>query len=284
MAGIGFSVMHDANHGGYSTSGRVNRILSFSLDFIGASSHVWRHKHNVLHHTYTNISGLDADLEPGPLLRFATWQPRRAYHRFQHLYVWLLYAVFPLRWFFIDDFRDMLSGSIGGANYPRPRGWSLVGALAGKAVFYSWAFVIPAVLHPTWWLIPLWLLASFTLGNVLATVFQLAHCVEGVDFHQGQGQAMDSEWAVHQVSTTMDFAPSSALLSWYLGGLNFQVEHHLFPRVCHMHYPAISRIVEETCRAHGISYRSEPSLLVALGANVRWLRDLGRGAPVHAAA
>jgi linoleoyl-CoA desaturase len=144
-------------------------------------------------------------------------------------------------------------------------------------VFFAWAFVLPALLHPTWWLIPLWLLASFTLGNVLASVFQLAHCLPGADFVEARpGQDMEAEWARHQVTTTVDFARRNRFLSWYLGGLNFQVEHHLFPRVCHVHYPALSRIVEQTCADHDIVYRAEPTLFGALAANVRWLRTMGR--------
>jgi linoleoyl-CoA desaturase len=277
MAGIGFCVMHDANHGGYSASPLVNRILGFTSDLIGGSSHLWRHKHNILHHTYTNISGMDGDLDAGPLLRFAPWQSRHGFHRFQHLYIWVLYGFFPLRWFFVDDFVELATGRIGGQSFPPPRGWDLASMLAGKAFFLGWAFVLPIVLHPTWALIPMWLLASLVLGNVMAVVFQLAHCAEEADFHESRGgsQVMGAEWAVHQVTTTVDFARGNGFLCWYLGGLNFQVEHHLFPRICHVHYPALSRIVEDTCRAHGVRYRAEPTFRAALSANVRWLRRMG---------
>jgi linoleoyl-CoA desaturase len=281
MAGIGFDVMHDANHGSYSASPRVNRALGFTLDLLGGSSYLWRHKHNLLHHTYTNVSGMDTDVEPGPFLRFTPSQPRHRFHRFQHWYVWLLYGVFPLKWWLFDDFSQLASGRIGGHPYPRPRGRALAGLVGGKALFYGWGFVLPALLHPTWALVPVWLLVSFTLGSVLSTVFQLAHCVGEADFHLAQGaHEMASEWAVHQVTTTVDFARHNRLLGWYLGGLNFQVEHHLFPKVCHVHYPALSAIVEETCRAHGVRYRAQPTLRAALAANVRWLRDLGSAAPL----
>jgi len=274
MAGVGFSVMHDANHGGASSSARMNAILSFTLDLMGASSFLWRRKHNVLHHTYTNISALDPDLEGGgPLLRLAPWQSRHAHHRFQHLYVWLLYGLFPLKWWFVDDLCDLATGRIAGHQFPPARGRELLGALAGKALFVSWAFVLPAVLHPSWALLALWGVGIFTLGNVLAAVFQLAHCVGEAEFLD-RGR-IESDWAEHQVATTVDFAPANALLGWYLGGLNFQVEHHLFPRVCHLHYPALARIVEETCRAHQVRYRCEPTLRSALAANWRWLRRMG---------
>jgi linoleoyl-CoA desaturase len=274
MAGVGFSVMHDANHGGTTSSRWLNDLMGFTLDILGASSFLWRRKHNLLHHTYTNIAGLDGDIEAGsPFLRLAPWQPRRGHHRFQHLYVWLLYGLFPLQWWFVDDARELVTGRIAGHEFPRARGRDLFFALAGKAIFLGWAFVLPAVLHPTWALIPLWGLAIFTLGNVLAAVFQLAHCVGEAEFVD-RGAA-PADWAEHQVSTTVDFARGNTLLGWYLGGLNFQVEHHLFPRVCHLHYPALSRIVEETCRAHGVRYRSEPTLGSALAANFRWLRRMG---------
>jgi linoleoyl-CoA desaturase len=274
MAGVGFSVMHDANHGGTSSSARTNAIMSLTLDLIGASSHVWRNKHNVLHHTYTNISTLDPDLEGGgPFLRLAGWQPRHAHHRYQHLYVWLLYGLFPLKWWFIDDFRDLLTARIGGHQFPRTPGRALFVALAGKALFVSWAVALPVLLHASWGLLALWSLSLFVLGNVLAAVFQLAHCVEHTEFLEADG--IERDWAEHQLATTMDFAPGNTFLAWYLGGLNFQVEHHLFPRVCHVHYRALSRIVEETCSAHGLRYRCEPTLRGALGANWRWLKRLG---------
>ena len=273
MAGVGFSVMHDANHGGTSSSAHVNGLMSFTLDLLGASSFLWRLKHNVMHHAYPNVEGLDPDIEAGsPLLRLAPWQPRGAHHRFQHLYVWLLYALFPLQWWFVDDLRELATGRIGGRQFPPARGRTLLVALAGKALFIGWAFVLPALLHPSWELVLLWALALFTLGNVLATVFQLAHCVGGAEFI---GSRVETDWAEHQVATTVDFARGNALLGWYLGGLNFQVEHHLFPRVCHLHYPALSRIVEETCRTHRVHYRCEPSLHGALAAQWRWLRRMG---------
>jgi linoleoyl-CoA desaturase len=285
MAGIGFSVMHDANHGSYSSSPRVNGVMSVTLDLLGASSYLWRLKHNVMHHTYTNVSGLDDDLESGsPHLRLAPWQPRRRFHRLQHLYVWMLYAVFPLKWWFVDDVRELASGRLGGRAFAPARGWPLARAVALKVAFLSWAFVVPALLHPTWALIPLWMIGVSTLGVVLAGVFQLAHCVGEAEFYRfDAAPATKSDWAEHQVATTVDFARGNRLLSWYLGGLNFQVEHHLFPRICHVHYRSLARIVEETCRAHSVRYRAEPTFRSALAANWRWLREMG-AAPTAAAA
>ena len=279
MAGIGFSVMHDANHGSYSRNPRTNRVMGFSIDVLGASSHIWRHKHNILHHTYTNISGLDTDLEASSMLRLAPSQERRHFHRFQHLYIWVLYGLFPLKWWFLDDARELATGKIASHPFPRARGWDLVRALAGKAAFVAWAFVIPALLHPTWRLVPLWLLGVGTLGVVTSVVFQLAHCVGRAGFPEASASGeMKDGWAEHQIATTVDFAQHSRVLGWYLGGLNFQVEHHLFPRISHVHYPEVAEIVRETCDDHGVVYSAEPTLLGALAANVRWLREMGQPA------
>lgn len=275
-AGIGFCVMHDANHGSYAKDARWNRLLGLSSDLIGVSSFVWRQKHNVLHHTYTNIAGFDDDLDSGGLLRLAPWQERRPFHRLQHLYVWVLYAVFPLRWWLIDDFRDVARGRIGPQPIPRPRGLGWVELFAGKLFFFGWAFVLPAVVHQTWWVLPLTLLAVATTGIALAVVFQLAHCT-------GEAQFLDNtepgtDFAAHQVRTTVDFAQRNRLLSWYVGGLNFQIEHHLFPKISHVHYPALAEIVRETCREFELPYHASETLRGALAENVRWLVQLGRPA------
>jgi linoleoyl-CoA desaturase len=281
-AGLGFDVMHDANHGSTASGPGWNRLLAFSADLIGASGAVWRQKHNVLHHTYTNVVGIDADLDAGPLLRLAPGQPRRRGHRFQHLYVWLLYMVFPLRWFFFDDFRDLATGRIGGLPFQRPRGWDLAALVLGKVIFFSWAVALPLLLHPAWWIVPVALLVIGTLGLTLATVFQLAHAIGETEFIEPSATPLSSDWASHQVRTTVDFARGNALLGWYLGGLNFQVVHHLFPRVSHVHYRALAPLVEAACRDHGLPYQAWPGFGSALAANVRWLRQLGRPGPLAA--
>jgi linoleoyl-CoA desaturase len=280
MAGIGFSVMHDANHGAYSGSPGVNRAWGLALDFMGASSYVWRFKHNVQHHTYTNVDGMDADIESEPFLRLAPSQRRRALHRYQHVYAWFLYGVLAVKWWFVDDVVDLLRSGHGRHPFPRPRGRELAAVVAGKAVFLGWALLVPALVYRSAWVAAFFLLGAFVLGVVLSTVFQLAHVVGDAENHAAEPgvQQMPTGWAEHQVRTTVDFAPASRLLGWYVGGLNFQIEHHLFPAVCHVHYPALAGIVEETCLAHGVPYRAHPTLWAALTAHYRFLRALGRPA------
>jgi linoleoyl-CoA desaturase len=278
VAGLGFSVQHDANHGAYSDSRLVNRSLGVVMDLIGASSYVWRWKHNIFHHSHPNVAGLDSDVDLGAIGRIAPAHRHRAAHRLQYLYLWPLYGFLAMKWHFLDDVRDVLLGSVGGQKMPRPRGRQLAMFVGGKLVFIGWALVIPALFHPLWQVALGYAVTSFVLGLVLSVTFQLAHCVEEAEFPQlPTGESgFDTDWAAHQIRTTVDFAPRNRVLTWYLGGLNFQVVHHLFPSVCHLHYPALARIVDQTCREHGVQYRVHRSLGSALGSHVRWLKRMGQ--------
>jgi linoleoyl-CoA desaturase len=277
LAGVAFNVTHDANHGSYSPHRWLNRTMSWTMDVIGASSYVWRTKHNVAHHTYTNIAGADSDIDSMPFARLAPDQPRRRVHRFQHLYMWVLYGLFAIKWHTVGDFGYLRARRVGEVPLKWPAGAELVGFWAGKVVFLAWAIVIPLLLHPAWQVAAVFGAVSFVLAITLAVTFQLAHCLEEADFSSvaEMGDADRADWARHQLQTTVDFAPRSRFLAWYLGGLNFQVEHHLFSRVCHIHYPAIAEVVREVCERHGVQHQAHPHLASALASHTRWLRRMG---------
>jgi linoleoyl-CoA desaturase len=273
LASIGFNVMHDGNHESLSRHRVVNRCAAFSLDLLGGSSYVWRWKHNLYHHSYPNVGGVDSDIEMAPVGQLAPFQSRLRIHRYQHVYLWLLYGLLPLKWHFLDDFRDVVRGRIGEMPLPRPRGIDLLMFVSGKVVFFTTTFVVPARTHGIGRALTFYLLTSLVVGLALSVVFQLAHCVEGTAFHDGQAA---DEWAVHQIATTTDFAPRSRLLNWYIGGLNFQIEHHLFPRLSHVHYPRIAPVVRRVCAEQGIPYRVHATFADALRSHYRLLRDNGR--------
>ncbi len=278
VAGVGFNIMHDGGHGAYSRHRLVNRLSALSLDLIGASSYVWHFKHNVMHHHYTNIEGVDEDIEAEPFLRLAPGQPRRPYHRFQHYYVWLLLGLFHPKWAFVDDFRTLIIGRIGSRAVPRPRGRELVILLTGKVAHLAFALLIPLALHPWTTVAIVYAVFSLILGITLATVFQLAHCVEEASFAEipKDDQRMERDWVKHQLATTVDFAPRNRGLTWYLGGLNFQVEHHLFPRISHLHYPALAAITRAVCDEHGVAHRSHDTFWGALRSHVQYLKRMGQ--------
>jgi linoleoyl-CoA desaturase len=278
-AGIGFNVQHDGGHEAYSNRSWVNKLMSLTLDLIGGSSYLWHYKHGVYHHTYVNITHEDTDIDVGMLARLTPHQKRYWFHRFQHLYIWPLYGLFVIKWHLFDDFKDVIRGKIGNHRVPRPKGWDLFWFIAGKAVFLALAFGIPLLFHPLWVVSVFYGVAAIVLGSTLSVVFQLAHAVEAAEFPMPLAETGDIEnaWAIHQVETTVDFARRSRAAAWLLGGLNFQIEHHLLPRICHINFPALSPIVEGTCREFGVKFNEHPSFRAGVASHYRWLRAMGRG-------
>ena len=284
VAGVGFCVMHDANHGAYFRRRRYNHLLGWTADtLLGLSSYAWRVKHNVAHHTYTNVDGYDADITQMPFARMMPVQAPKPWYRLQHLYIWPLYTLMAIRWQTLGDAAAFLRGRIGESALRVPRGWDLAGLLVGKAIFVTWTIAVPLLFYP-WWAVAVGFLAfSMVMSLIMAVTFQLAHCVEEADFAgPGDLAAEKRLWAVHEVETTVDFCPRNPVLTWMLGGLNFQIEHHLFPRVPHTHYARIARIVQENAARHGVRYSVQPSLAAALRSHYRHLRTMGRlGLPVE---
>ena len=276
-AAIGFSIQHDGSHHAYSSISWVNKLMSMSLDLIGASSYVWHWKHDVLHHTYANIAGYDMDLEVGIFGRLSPSHQRLNFHRWQHYYLWLLYGLLAIKWHFYDDFYCLIIGKIGDRNYPRPKHSNLAIFFGGKLVFFTIAFVIPLLFHSLWQVLASYGLVAVTLGIMLSVVFQLAHVVEEAEFPLPVAEAniIENDWAIHQIETTVNFSRNNSYVTWLLGGLNFQVEHHLFPNICHVNYPEISRVVEETCQEFGVRYNQHSSFWAGLRSHYRWLRRMG---------
>jgi linoleoyl-CoA desaturase len=280
MAGVGFNVMHDGNHGAYSSHRWLNKFAALSLNLVGGCSYFWHYKHNIAHHSFTNVTGSDDDFNVGPAGRLSPQDRHHPLHRFQHIYIWFLYALLAIEWQTTGDFRTMVKPGVAGTAYGRPRGWEQVYFWVGKALFYTLAFVVPLLRHSVMAVVGAYLLTGAVLGLTLAIVFQLAHCVQEASFPSPAPgtRRMESEWFALQVETTVDFARGNRALTWYLGGLNFQIEHHLFPKICHLHYPALSPIVEKACRDHGVRHASHRRMRDALRSHVRFLKKLGSGA------
>jgi linoleoyl-CoA desaturase len=277
LAAIGFNIQHDGGHQAYSRRPWMNQLAAMSLDLMGASSYLWHWKHVIFHHTYVNVTGVDTDIELGGAVRLTPHQRWRPAHRWQHLYLFPLYGIMAARWHLYGDFKDVLTGRLGPHRIPRPKGRDLIVFIGGKVVSIGLLLGLPLLWHP-WWVVGLfYLVVTGVLGMVLSIVFQLAHCVEEADFPvpAADTHRLATPWAVHQARTTVDFARRSRVLAWYLGGLNFQIEHHLFPRVCHVHYPAIAPIVEATCKEYGVRYSVHPTFLAGIWSHYRWLWRMG---------
>ena len=276
LAVIGFNVMHEGGHSSFSKYSWMNKASAYFLNILGGNSYYWKIKHNINHHTYTNIEGMDSDIDVKPFMRLHEEQPRKWFHRFQHFYWVVLYGVSYLAWIFYEDFQKYFTGKVS-MNSERKK-------LARKEHFIFWftklmyvsVYIVIPILMVGWlpWLIG-FLIITFVTGLVISVVFQLAHVVEGTHFHSAHHQETKQEWAIHQIGTTANFATTSKSLYWLLGGLNFQIEHHLFPRVSHIHYPQVSRFVKEACKESNIAYLEYTSMFKAIVSHLLHLKKLG---------
>jgi len=277
LATIGFNVMHDANHGSYSNKKWLNDLLGLTLNALGGNAFLWKTKHNIIHHTYTNVDGLDDDIAKSPLMRMAPTQVWVPAHRYQHIYVFFLYAISSFAWVFLMDMNKYFKQKINNTALPKM-------SLQEHAIFWISkilyvVFYIAIPVHFVGW--AAWGVGFATMhvvmGLTLSVVFQLAHVVEQTEFEFVENEKLiDDEWAIHQIRTTANFATDNAFVSWWLGGLNYQIEHHLFPRISHVHYPALSKIVKELCHEYGISYYEAPSVWSAIRSHIKAMKEFGK--------
>jgi linoleoyl-CoA desaturase len=246
------------------------------MNALGSNAYIWKIKHNVVHHTYTNIDGIDDDIAKSPVLRHCQTQKWVPAHRFQHLYMFLLYGLSTILWVFVTDLVKYFTKKIVVTEMKMTTKEHII-FWTSKLLYVFFYFVLP-ILFVGWqaWLIG-YLIMNITLGITLSLVFQLAHVVEKTAFElaEDKPKTINSEWAIHEVITTANFAPKNKFISWFVGGLNYQIEHHLFPRVSHVHYPAISNIVREECARFNIPYHYYPTMTEALISHYRVMRRLG---------
>ena len=285
IAAIGFNVMHDANHGGYSDRPWVNKVVSFSAEMLGMSGFRWRTKHNVWHHTYTNIGGYDDDVETFGLMRLSPRLPWKPLYTAQTWYYPLVYSGIAFD-FILRDFMMVITGKSDDNHvYPKMNLEDHITFWTGKLFFAIIMFVLPLRVFPWWQVLLGFFLVMMLVGLIMGVVFQLAHINGDADFPVPEGSPLriENEWGIHQVETTADFAPRNWLLSYYIGGLNFQVEHHLLPHICHLNYPRLAPIVQATCQEFGIRYTSYTTWREAYAQHLRQLRLLAQpDAPLSA--
>ena len=282
-AGVGMSVMHDANHGAYSHKPWVNKMMGNTMYLLGANVFNWKVCHNLLHHVYTNIDGIDGDINSRGPIRFSEHAPLKPFHRYQYIHAFFVYCIVTIYKFINDAVQLFHFRENGIMKMKKTNLGSELAILTVVKAAYLFAMIgLPILLtgFATWQVLLGFLAMHLTAGFILGVVFQLAHVVEGVDqpIDDQQTGLIETDWLVHEVQTTCNFARKNRLLNWYIGGLNFQVEHHLFPNVCHIHYPKIAPIVERTVQEFGYPYHVKPTLWSAVVSHMRKLKALGRPA------
>lgn len=275
---VGFNIMHDACHDSFSTKKNVNYFFGLSMNALGTDAHMWRQKHNIVHHTYTNVDGVDDDIAKTPFLRMSETQKRFKAHKFQHIYLPFLYGISTIYWIVLKDWESYFNTKEFNVAVNRMGVKEHILFWSTKMIYFGLYIVIPSFIWGFGWACLGFAIMHFVLGTIMSFVFQLAHVVENVEFEHSHGEHTEigTEWAVHQISTTSDFAMGNKVVSWLLGGLNYQVEHHLFPRISHVHYPAVQKIVAKTCADFGVEYRYFPTTRKALASHFRHMKRLGR--------
>ena len=279
FASIGFSVMHDANHGSYSTKSWLNDMLGLSANALGASSYFWKQKHNIIHHTYTNVDGLDDDIAKSPIIRHCETQKWVPAHKVQYLYLVPVYALSSIFWLFVMDFTKYFTRKINTTVAWKMTLKNHIIFWVTKVLYFIFYMIIPIMV----WGFGAWLLGFFVLhavmGLTLSLVFQLAHVVENTEFENvalDETKHIETAWAEHELKTTSNFAMGNKVVSWFVGGLNYQIEHHLFPRVSHVHYPAISKIVMQKCKEYNLPYNKYDTMTAAIASHFKVMKTLGQ--------
>jgi len=280
ISGIGMSVMHDANHGAFSKNPAVNKWMGYTIHLAGVGVLNWKLQHNILHHTYTNVPEVDEDIKDRGVIKLSPDSGATRFHRFQWIYAFFFYGILTLYWVLVKDFLQFYTFIKSGLlRQSIAENRQLLAGLIGiKVVYFGILFVLPVVVFniPFLEILLGFSLMHFTSGLMLTVIFQLAHSVEGTHYPVANSEGViENDWAIHQLETTVDFSPRNKWLGWYVGGLNFQIEHHLFPKVCHIHYAALAPIVKKTAEEFGLKYSVNDTFILALKSHISSLRRFG---------
>jgi len=274
---VAVNVMHDACHGSFSEKRWINDLMGLTMNAIGSNAYLWKIRHTI-HHTFTNIEGIDHDIDNWPMLRQSPTQGWRPFHRYQYLYMFLIYALSTMEWMLVSDFNKYFTRKVSSTEIRKISMKEHIIFWASK-IIGAIAFILLPIYFLGWehWLLG-FIIVHFTMGLSITIIFQLAHVVENTHFEEAglEIKQIPSEWAVHEVITTSNFGTQNKILSWFAGGLNFQIEHHLFPFFSHVHYPAISDIIRRECARHHLPYHCYPTLGRAFLSHIHFMKQLGR--------
>jgi linoleoyl-CoA desaturase len=273
------NVAHDSNHNAISNKFAVNRALSYVFDLCGVNSYMWRILHHRGHHSCVNIHGEDEAISGRRMIfRFSAHAPRVWVHRFQHVYALAFYAFFSLDYVFFKDFEYYFIPEVKTLRREHHPAHELLLLFGGKLFYYTYMLILPVVvLGRTPALVGLsFLAAHLVAGLCMVIVFQTSHALDESAFPTRRHEY--GHYIYHILATTADYGTESPLTTFLVGGLNHHVAHHLCPQASHTHYPKLTRIIRQTAREYGVTYREHQSIWEALGHHMKLLRQLGREA------
>jgi linoleoyl-CoA desaturase len=273
------SVVHDAAHNTFSPKKWINLLLLRFANLVGGDGYMYKYKHTVSHHPYTNIHGIDIDLEQSGVVRVTPYTKSRGKHKYQYWYMKILYPFYILFWVLLRDFKYYRMERIGPVKAHHNRiHWIIL--FTSKLFYIFYMLILPYIILP----VPFWqvLLGFFLMhmGSGIVAMFALLanHVVEDSLFIlPGPDGLIKCSWGEHQLRTTDDYSPDSPVISFLFSGLNHHVAHHLFPNYCHVHYPAITKLVRATASEFGLRYRYN-SITGGLRSHFKLLKKLSRPA------
>lgn len=281
MAGVGMNVMHDGNHGSFSSKKWVNTLMGSSIYILAGNAFNWKVQHNVLHHTYTNIQGHDEDIDAGRVIRFSKHADWHKMHKYQQYYSIFLYGLLTINWAITTDFKQMYQYLKRGLSYgksPNPTTQWTILAISKIIYVLVWIVIPILVLNLAWWKILIgFFVMHYVAGLILSVTFQLAHVMPDTEMPLPDKDGnIKNTWAIHQLFTTANFAPKNKLVGWFTGGLNRQIEHHLFSHISHIHYKDLAKIVKKTAKEFNLPYNEYRTTRKAIALHFHQLKELGK--------
>lgn len=276
---IAFNISHDACHNAYSSKPWVNQLMSYSLDFVGGNSYLFRQMHNV-HHAFVNIHGIDVTMETHGLFRFTPHEKWLWYHRFQHIYTPILYMLAGVQWSILKDFKwFFLEDSIGNnKNIKHPAKEYLI-LFITKAIYFGLTLGLPMYFLPysPGFIILCWFGLQIPSSLTFALIFQATHVYEGTHYPMPDEEGnIENNYAIHVVETTADFSRQSRIGNFLMGAINIHVIHHILPGICHVHYPKLTKILIKTCDDFGLKYKEHMTFPQAMKSHIKMLHTLSK--------
>ena len=282
LSGVGLCIMHEANHGAYNKKKFINYLAGSIINIMGSHRYLWQLRHNGLHHVYTNMFDYDYDMARTFLIRHSRDWERKWYHRYQHIYALLIYFNYTLIWILVYDWIHLVEfyGKVGTKKNKAIPIHVIISIFFWKMVHLYLMIVLPyMVLDLALWQVLIgFVTMHWTLSAIIGVTFQVNHTIEGTVNIEADAQGVIQEsWAKQMVKTSFNFSTKNKAVTYFLGGLNFQIEHHLFPKMSYSHFFAIKPMVKEVLEKHGYTYNDCGSWLNAILMHLKYLKRLGNG-------
>jgi linoleoyl-CoA desaturase len=275
IVSIFLNIIHDAVHRTIFKNEKLNEAYVYLFDLMGANSFIWRLRHIRFHHNYPNVNGWDTDIEQSSLARVFPSGPFSRMHKYQHIYLPILYPFYLANWLLIRDFKDFFNEKKTVRKLVDIPRTEYVKLFVFKAIFLSYIIVLPKILLGISWLMALvgFSILLFTASIASLMVLLSPHVNTESSFPlPNKENRFEHSWMMHMLMTTNDVAHDNWFTRFFMGCFNYHVVHHLFPNVNHAYYPEITVLLKQKAKEYNLPYREYP-LLTSLRNHYRLLKN-----------